>query len=436
VTHAAIRAAELIQRKRDGAELEADEIAGLVTGYARDEVPDYQMAAFCMAVYFRGLSPAETFALTDAMVGTGRTLDLRGALGRTVVDKHSTGGVGDKTSIAVGPLVAACGVPFGKMSGRGLGHTGGTLDKLEAIPGFRIELTEDEFVTQVRDIGIAIIGQTADLVPADKRLYALRDVTATVDNVSLIAASIMSKKIAAGAAAIELDVKVGDGAFMKTIEDARELAHAMVELGERAGRRVACLLTDMDQPLGRAVGNALEIREAIATLRGEGPPDFGELVLRASAELLSLSDLGVDATEGRRLAERAIADGGALATYERWVEAQGGNPAEGALEQAPVVKTLQATEGGYVGALRALPVGLTALHLGAGRATKDDAIDYAVGIVCSKKRGDPVAEGEALAEIHARTEAQAEAAARDVAAAYEIQQDPPTPTPIVLESIG
>ncbi len=436
MTHAAIRAAELIQRKRDGVELEADEIAGLVTGYARDEVPDYQMAAFCMAVYFRGLSPAETFALTDAMVGTGRTLDLRGALGRTVVDKHSTGGVGDKTSIAVGPVVAACGVPFGKMSGRGLGHTGGTLDKLEAIPGFRIELTEDEFVAQVRDIGIAIIGQTADLVPADKRLYALRDVTATVDNVSLIAASIMSKKIAAGAAAIELDVKVGDGAFMKTIEDARELAHAMVELGERAGRRVACLLTDMDQPLGRAVGNALEIREAIATLRGEGPPDFGELVLRASAELLSLSDLGVDATEGRRLAERAIADGSALATYERWVEAQGGNPAEDALEQAPVVKTLHATEGGYVGALRALPVGLAALHLGAGRATKDDAIDYAVGIVCSKKRGDAVAEGEALAEIHARTEAQANAAARDVATAYEIQQDPPTPTPIVLESIG
>jgi pyrimidine-nucleoside phosphorylase len=436
VTHAAIRAAELIQRKRDGGQLEPDEIAGLVTGYARDEVPDYQMAAFCMAVYFRGLSPAETYALTDAMVGTGRTLDLRGALGRTVVDKHSTGGVGDKTSIAVGPVVAACGVPFGKMSGRGLGHTGGTLDKLEAIPGFRIELTEDEFVTQVRDVGIAIIGQTADLVPADKRLYALRDVTATVDNVSLIAASIMSKKIAAGASAIELDVKVGDGAFMKTIEDARELAHAMVELGERAHRRVACLLTDMDQPLGRAVGNALEIREAIATLRGEGPPDFSELVLRASAKLLSLSDLGIDEDEGRRLAERAIADGSALATYARWIQAQGGNPAEEALEQAPIVKPLHATEAGYVGALRALPVGLAALHLGAGRATKDDAIDHAVGIVCAKKRGDVVVEGEPLAEIHARTEAQADAAARDVAAAYEIQQDPPAPTPIVLESIG
>jgi pyrimidine-nucleoside phosphorylase len=436
VTHAAVRAAELIQRKRDGEQLEPDEIAALVSGYARDEVPDYQMAAFCMAVFFRGLSAAETFALTDAMVGTGRTLDLKGALGRTVVDKHSTGGVGDKTSIAVGPVVAACGVPFGKMSGRGLGHTGGTLDKLEAIPGFRIELTEEEFVAQVRDVGIAIIGQSADLVPADKRLYALRDVTATVDNVSLIAASIMSKKIAAGASAIELDVKVGDGAFMKTIEDARELAHAMVELGERADRRVACLLTDMDQPLGRAVGNALEIREAIATLRGEGPPDFSELVLRASAELLSLSDLGVDEDEGRRLAEQAIADGSASATYERWIEAQGGNPAEDALEQAPVAKMLNATDEGYVAALRALPVGLAALHLGAGRATKDDAIDYAVGIVCLKKRGDAVAVGEPLAEIHARTDEQADAAARDVAAAYELRQAPPPATPIVLESIG
>jgi pyrimidine-nucleoside phosphorylase len=431
-----IHATELIQRKRDGEHLEAEEITALVSGYARDEVPDYQMAAFCMAVFFRGLSPAETFALTDAMVGTGRTLDLQGALGRTVVDKHSTGGVGDKTSIAVGPVVAACGVPFGKMSGRGLGHTGGTLDKLEAIPGFRIELSEEEFVAQVRDVGIAIIGQSADLVPADKRLYALRDVTATVDNVSLIAASIMSKKIAAGASAIELDVKVGDGAFMKTIEDARELAHAMVELGERADRRVACLLTDMDQPLGRAVGNALEIREAIATLRGEAPPDFSELVLRASAELLSLSDLGVDEDEGRRLAEQAIADGSASATYERWIEAQGGNPAEDALEQAPVTKTLNATDEGFVGALRALPVGLAALHLGAGRAAKDDAIDNAVGIVCLKKRGDAVAVGEPLAEIHARTDEQADAAAREVAAAYEIRQAPPPATPIVLESIG
>jgi pyrimidine-nucleoside phosphorylase len=431
-----IRATELIQRKRDGGELEAHELSALIAGYTRNEVPDYQMAAFLMAVYFRGLSPAETHALTDAMVASGRTLDLGAEIGRTVVDKHSTGGVGDKTSIAVGPVVAACGAPFGKMSGRGLGHTGGTLDKLEAIPGFRVELTEDEFVAQVRDVGMAIIGQSDELVPADKRLYALRDVTATVDNVSLIAASIMSKKIAAGADAIALDVKVGDGAFMKTIEDARELAHAMVELGTRASRRVACLLTDMDQPLGRAVGNALEIREAVATLRGEGPADFTELVLRASAELLSLSDLDVDEPEGRRLAEQAIADGSALAAYERWVRAQGGNASEDALEQAPVVRPLLATASGHVAALRALPVGLAALHLGAGRATKDDPIDYAVGVVCQKKRGDAVELGEPLVEIHARTDEQAEAAARDVAAAYEIRSTPPAPSRIVLETIG
>src|SRR5260221_8007058 len=247
-----IRPDELIQRKRDGEELEGEEIAELVLAYARGDVPDYQLAAFCMAVYFQGLSTAETFALSEAMVRSGETIDLGAALGRRVVDKNSTGGVGDKTTLAVGPIVAACGVPFGKMSGRGLGHTGGTLDKLEAIPGFRVELTTEQFVEQVRDIGLAIVGQTGDLVPADKKLYALRDVTATVDQVSLIAASIMSKKIAAGADAIVLDVKGGGGAFMKTVEDARALAEAMLALGEQAGRQGVCLLTDMDQPLGAA----------------------------------------------------------------------------------------------------------------------------------------------------------------------------------------
>lgn len=319
-----IRPAELIERKRNGQELAAEEIAELTLGYARGDVPDYQMAAFCMAVYFRGMTAAETYALTDAMIASGETLDLHAALGRKVVDKHSTGGVGDKTSIAVGPIVAACGVPLGKMSGRGLGHTGGTLDKLEAIPGFRTELSTEEFVAQVRAIGLAIVGQSDDLVPADKLLYGLRDVTATVDIVPLIASSIMSKKLAAGADAIVLDVKVGDGAFMKNDRDARILAEAMLELGHRAGREVVCLLTGMDQPLGRAVGNALEIREAVETLRGAGPPDFTELVLDSCARLLALSDLGVDIAEGRRRAEAAVADGSALAAYERWVHAQGG----------------------------------------------------------------------------------------------------------------
>jgi len=430
-----IRAVELIQRKRDGGELVADEIAELILGYARDEIPDYQLAAFCMAVYFRGLSPAETHALTDAMVRSGRTLDLRSALGRTVVDKHSTGGVGDKTSIAVAPIVGACGVPFGKMSGRGLGHTGGTLDKLEAIPGFRVELTEDEFIAQVRDVGVAIIGQSDDLVPADKRLYALRDVTATIENVSLIAASIMSKKIAAGAEAITLDVKVGDGAFMKTIEDARTLAEAMIELGRRSERRVACLLTDMDQPLGQAVGNALEIREAIATVRGEGPEDFTELVLAACGHLLSFSDLGVDETEGRRRAEAAIADGSAIEAYARWIRAQGGDPDEGALEGAPIVRTVEAPADGYVGSLHALPVGLAALRLGAGRSRKGDPIDHAVGVVCVKKRGDAVRGGEPLAEVHARTEDAADTAVREVAAAYDLADEPPARRPIVLDTV-
>ncbi len=294
-----IHPAELIERKRNGEELPAEEISELILGYARGEIPDYQLAAFCMAVYFRGMTPVETYALTDAMIRSGRTLDLGAALGRKVVDKHSTGGVGDKTTIAVGPIVAACGVPVGKMSGRGLGHTGGTLDKLESIPGFSVDLSVEDFVAQVKDVGLAIVGQTDDLVPADKKLYGLRDVTGTVDILPLIASSIMSKKIAGGADAIVLDVKVGDGAFMKTLDDARALAQAMLDLGEQAGRQVVCLLTDMDQPLGAAVGNSLEIAEARDTVRGEGPPDFTELVLDACARLLSLSDLGIDEDEGR-----------------------------------------------------------------------------------------------------------------------------------------
>jgi pyrimidine-nucleoside phosphorylase len=431
-----IRAVDLIQRKRDGEELRPEEIRELVLAYARGDVPDYQLAAFCMAVYFRGLSSGETYALTDAMVRSGATLDLGAAVGRKVVDKHSTGGVGDKTSIAVGPIVAACGVPFGKMSGRGLGHTGGTLDKLEAIPGFRVELTREQFVRQVRDVGLAIIGQTADLVPADKKLYALRDVTATVENVSLIAASIMSKKIAAGADAMLLDVKVGDGAFMRTDADARALARAMLALGERAGREVVCLLSDMDQPLGRAVGNALEVREAVETIRGEGPEDFAELVLDASARLLALSDLDVDEVEGRARAEAAVADGSALAAYGRWVRAQGGDPAVAALPSAPLVQHVPAPHAGFVQRLSAVRIGRAALHLGAGRRTKDDAVDHAAGVLCLRKRGDAVAAGEPLAEVHARDERSAAEAAAAVAAAYTIGEHEPPRRPLVLDVLA
>jgi pyrimidine-nucleoside phosphorylase len=430
-----IRPAELIERKRDGGELSSDEIAELMLAYARDEVPDYQMAAFCMAVYFKGLTPAETHALTDALVQTGDTVDLS-PLGRKVVDKHSTGGVGDKTSIALGPIVAACGVPFAKMSGRGLGHTGGTLDKLESIPGFRIELGMDEFLAQVRDVGMAIIGTTAELVPADKRLYALRDVTATIDIIPLIASSIMSKKIAGGADAIVLDVKVGDGAFMKTIESARELAEAMRELGQRAGREVVCELTDMDQPLGHAVGNALEIREAVATLSGQGPPDFLELVLGASAHLLALSDLEIDVGEGRRRAEEALASGAALAAYERWVRAQGGDPSLEALPTAPVIRSVPAPGNGFVEAIAATAVGEAALGLGAGRLRKEDAIDYAVGILCLAKRGNEVAAGEPIAEVHAQDDGSADRAAAEVTAAYRIGGDRPADRPIVIDVIA
>ena len=431
-----IRPAELIQRKRDGQELGAEELSELVLAYARGDVPDYQLAAFCMAVYFRGLSSAETFALTDAMVRSGETIDLGAAIGRRVVDKHSTGGVGDKTTLVVGPIVAACGVPFGKMSGRGLGHTGGTLDKLESIPGFRVELTTEELIAQVREIGIAIVGQTADLVPADKKLYALRDVTATVDNVSLIAASIMSKKIAAGADAIVLDVKVGDGAFMKSLPDAQVLAETMIALGQRAGRDVVCMLTDMDQPLGCAVGNALEVREAAATLRGGGPPDLTELALDASAHLLVLSDLGIDRAEARRRTDAAVADGSAYAMYERWVRVQGGDPDAAALPTAPVVREVCAPRAGYVYALGALRVGLAALHLGAGRREKDDRVDHAVGVVCVKKRGDAVEAGEPVAEIYAQDERSATEAANDVLAAYELAGEPPRTRSIVLDTLA
>ena len=405
-------------------------------GHARGEIPDYQLAAFCMAVYFRGLSADETLALTEAFVQSGRTLDLRSALGRSVVDKHSTGGVGDKTSLVVGPIVAACGVPFGKMSGRGLGHTGGTLDKLESIPGFRVELSTEEFVEQVREVGLAIIGQTPDLVPADKQLYALRDVTATVDSIPLIAASIMSKKIAAGAEAIVLDVKVGDGAFMKSLADARMLAEAMLELGRGAGREVVCLLTDMDQPLGWAIGNAVEIEEARGLLAGEeSPPDLFSLAVQAAGRLVSLSDLDVDVAEGTRRAERAIDDGSALEAYERWIAAQGGDPSPDVLPEAPVRRELASDREGFVAGVSALGLGRVALELGAGRRTKEDTIDHAVGIRCFAKRGDPLEVGQRLAEIRARDDDSADRALEQIRPLIEVADEPQPPRPIVLETL-
>jgi pyrimidine-nucleoside phosphorylase len=323
------------------------------------------------------------------------------------------------------------------MSGRGLGHTGGTLDKLESIPGFRVELSNEEFVEQVREVGLAIIGQTDDLVPADKNLYALRDVTATVDSIPLIAASIMSKKIAAGANAVVLDVKVGDGAFMKSLEDARMLAEAMIEIGRGAGREVVALLTDMHQPLGWAIGNAVEIREARSLLAGEeSPPDLFSLAVKAAGRLVSLSDLGVDAEEGAHRAERAIEDGSALAAYERWIQAQGGDPSIDVLPDAPVRTEVTADRAGFVAAVSALGIGRVALELGAGRRTKADSIDHAVGIRCFAKRGEPVDAGQVLAEIYARDDTSADRAAEEVDSLIEISgESGPPPRPIVLETL-
>jgi pyrimidine-nucleoside phosphorylase len=351
-----------------------------------------------------------------------------------VVDKHSTGGVGDKTTLALGPVVAASGAPFGKMSGRGLGHTGGTLDKLESIPGFRVELSIEALVEQVREIGIAVAGQSADLVPADRKLYALRDVTATIDEVSLIAASIMSKKIAGGASALVLDVKVGEGAFMRTLDEARRLAEAMRGLGREAGMDVVCLLTDMEQPLGRAVGNALEVREAHETLAGGGPADFRELVVEGATQLLVLSDLELAEGAARERVVTSLADGSALEIYRSWIRAQGGDPDPGVLPAAEIVREVPSPLGGYVRRLRARQVAAAAMALGAGRERKEDPVDHAVGVACWAKRGDRVGSGELLAEIHARDEASADAAESAVLGAYEIG-DEPEPRPLVLDVI-
>lgn len=394
---------ELIEDKRDGHRHTDEEIRHLVAAFATGEMADYQMAAWLMAALIRGLDHAETVALTAAMAASGEQVDLSSIPG-IKVDKHSTGGVGDKTTLVLAPLVAACGVPVAKMSGRGLGHTGGTVDKLESIPGFNVIIEPDAFLAQVRDIGVAVIAQSGNVDPADKKMYALRDVTGTVPSIPLIVGSIISKKVAGGADAIVLDVKVGSGAFMKTDDEARALATELRQVGEALGRKVVCVLSDMDQPLGCAVGNALEVREAIDTLRGHGPADLTAVCVGLAAKMLVLGGVAADEDAARERCAEAIVSGEALAKFESWVAAQGGNPAvardASLLTVAPLNRTVLAPRSGHVIGFDAEDVGRSAMLLGAGRATKDDHIDLGAGLVLHVKRGDLVSQGDVLATLH------------------------------------
>jgi pyrimidine-nucleoside phosphorylase len=429
----------LIAAKRDGRELSSGEISWLVSGFTSGEIPDYQVSAWLMAVYFQGMTPRETADLTRAMVQSGRQLDLSEA-GSFVADKHSNGGVGDKTTLVVGPLVAAAGVPVGKMSGRGLGFSGGTIDKLEAIRGFRTELSAEEFVEAVKRVGIVVASQTDDLAPADGRLYALRDVTATVESIPLIASSIMSKKIAAGANGVVLDVKVGKGAFMKTMEDARELACAMRDIGTDVGLQVRAILSGMDQPLGWAVGNALEVAEAVETLRGEGPQDLVEVAYTIGAHLLHMAGKVSSVAEGVPVMRQVLESGRALRKLRDMVESQGGDPATiddpSLLPQAPVRQVLTSRTPGYLAAIDAETLGQASVEIGAGRAVKGARIDHAVGFVLHAKVGDRVEAGQPLATIHARTEAAARQAHSSVLPAFKIAEQPVAPPPTVLEIIA
>ncbi len=426
---------EMIVAKRDGASHRPADLRRFVGALSAGEVPDYQVAAWLMAAYLRGLDPTETAALTEAMADSGRRLDLSG-LGRGVVDKHSTGGVGDKTSLVVGPLAAAMGLTMAKMSGRGLGHTGGTLDKLESIPGLRVDLAPEAFIDQARRIGLVIAGQSVDLAPADKLLYALRDVTGTVPSIPLIAASIMSKKLAAGAPAIVLDVKVGVGAFMRRLEDAEQLAEAMIGIGRRSGRRMGACLSRMDGPLGRSIGNTLELREAIETLHGQGPADLHELSLTLVGLLLVLADQSARPEHLRDAMEAALRDGSALLRLRRMVEAQGGDPRfidePDRLPQAAVVHSLPAARGGWVAGLDALGLAETAVALGAGRRTKEDSVDHAVGLRLLVKPGDRIEQGRPWIEIHASSEADLAAVTDQVQATLAISASPGPPPPDVV----
>ncbi|MEI6529935.1 MAG: thymidine phosphorylase [bacterium] len=400
-----MRAVDLIAKKRDGSVLSPEEIDFVVQGYTRGEIPDYQMAPFLLAVYFQGLNDEEAFALTQSMIQSGQILDLDGLPGPTG-DKHSTGGVGDKVSLVLVPLVSACGLYVAKMSGRGLEHTGGTIDKLEAIPGFRTALSKEELVAQVRKIGCAIVAQTPDLVPADGKMYALRDVTATVESLPLIASSVMSKKIACGAQNILIDVKVGRGAFMKDLDSAQKLARLMVEIGKKLGRRVTCVLSPMDEPLGYAVGNALEVKEAIQALCGEGPKDLIETVCDLAGELLYLGGLANSISDGVSQAAAALRQGLAAAKFQQMIEAQGGDGRVltelWRLPQAPLRWVIPARNCGFVQSIDALKVGLAAMSLGAGRERIEDAVDLSVGVLLAKKVGDRVEMEEPIATLYVR----------------------------------
>ncbi len=429
-----MRMYDLIMKKRNGGKLTKEEIEYMVSGFTDGQIPDYQMSAMMMAIYFMGMDKEETLHLTMAMANSGDMLDLSQIEG-IKVDKHSTGGVGDKTSLALTPMVAACGIRVAKMSGRGLGHTGGTIDKLESFEGFSTGISERQFIDNVNKIGIAIMGQTADLAPADKKLYGLRDVTATVDNMSLIASSIMSKKLASGADAIVLDVKTGSGAFMKEEEDAFSLAKEMVELGKNAGRKAVAVVSDMDQPLGYAVGNSLEVKEAIDTLKGNGPADFLELCLTLGSYMVELGGLAADEKEARKMLEQTIADGSALEKLAQFIEAQGGDSKAvydtDLLPKAEFIEEITSPKEGYIEKIVCDEIGICSLLLGGGRETKESDIDLSVGLVLEKKVGDYVKAGEPLAIIHGNDKDKMKAAKERFISAFSFSDRPVEKQPFI-----
>lgn len=434
-----MRAVDIITKKRDGEELTAEEIDYFIEGFTHGEIPDYQASSWAMAVLLKGMTPRETADLTLSLARSGDQLDFSDIV-PVVLDKHSTGGVGDKTTLVVTPIVAANGIAVGKMSGRGLGFTGGTLDKMESIPGFRVDLTMGEFRKQLEDQGIVLTGQTADLAPADGKLYSLRDVTGTVPSVPLIASSVMSKKIAGGATAIVLDVKVGLGAFMGTLEQAVELAELMVQIGSLADRKVVALISDMNQPLGNAVGNAIEVREAIETLQGNGPKDFREHCLVLASHMLLLAEKAESFDGAYALSQKVIEDGSALTKFKDLVLAQGGDisyvedPSKLAL--TPERLDIGAPKAGYISQIHAGEVGLTAMELGAGRAKKGDPVDHSVGIEIMHNVGDRVEEGELLFTVYATNPEQAQTASERLLAAHEIRDKPVDALPLFYETIG